>query len=142
MRKFAVALTRVFPAPRPRVYRALLDPELVARWMSPASFVVTLATVEERVGGAHRVEMLAGDGSVHVFDSRIAELVPDERVVLIFKFAPDAEETLLTLSLRDVDGGTELTLEHERITLVPPLDERSVDAGWSGALAKLQALYE
>src|ERR1700754_3871041 len=110
MTKFAVALTRVYPAPRPRVYRALLDPELVARWMSPPQFVATHATVEERVGGGHRVELLAPNGDVHVFDSRIAELVPDERVVLIFKFAPDAEETLLTLSLRDMDGGTELTL--------------------------------
>jgi uncharacterized protein YndB with AHSA1/START domain len=142
MTQFAVELTRVYPAERSRVYRALLDPELVVRWLSPPSFVATYATVNEQVGGEHRVEMLAPDGELHVFDSRIAELVPDERVVLIFRFSPEAEETLLTLSLRDVEGGTELRLHHERITLEPPLDEQSVDFGWNGALDKLHALYE
>ena len=143
MTRFAVALTRTIAAPRSRVYRALVEPELLARWMCPPSFAVSVANVDERVGGVHRVEMLGPDGERHVFDSVIRELVEDERVVLTFKFAPDAEETLLALTLRDAPGGgTELRLEHERITLAPPLDERSVDAGWNGALDKLQALYE
>jgi uncharacterized protein YndB with AHSA1/START domain len=140
--QFAVALTRTIKAPRSKIYRALLDPELLRRWMCPGSYVVTVATVEERVGGVHRIEMLAPDGERHAFDSVIEELVPDERLVLRFKFDVDAEETLLTLTLRDADGGTELRLDHQRITRRPPLDERSVDAGWSGALDKLQALYE
>jgi uncharacterized protein YndB with AHSA1/START domain len=140
--QFAVALTRTIKAPRSQVYRACLDPELLQRWMCPPSFVVTAATVEERVGGVHRVEMVAPDGERHAFDSIIEELVPDERIVLRFRFDVDAEETLLTLTLRDAGGGTELRLDHERIPRRPPLDERSVDAGWGAALDKLQALYE
>jgi uncharacterized protein YndB with AHSA1/START domain len=141
--QFAVALERVIAAPRSQVYRAWLDPALLARWMGPDDFSVAVATVDERVGGAHRVEMLDPEGGHHTFDSVIEELVPEERIVLTFKFHPEAEETLLTLTFRDAGGGgTRLRLEHERITLAPPLDERSVDAGWGQTLAKLQALYD
>ena len=143
MTQVAVALERVIAAPRAKVYRAWLDPELLARWMGPDDFTASLATVDERVGGAHRVELLDADGNHHTFESVIEELVPDERIVLTFKFHPDAEETLLTITFRDAEGGgTELRLEHERITLAPPLDDQSVDAGWSQTLAKLAALYD
>jgi uncharacterized protein YndB with AHSA1/START domain len=141
--QFAVALDRVIPAPRAKVYRAWLDPELLARWMGPDDFSVVVATVDERVGGAHHVELIDADGAPHTFTSVIEELVPDERIVLTFRFHPTAEETLLTLTFADAeDGGTQLRLEHERITFEGPLTGESVNEGWSQTLAKLQALYE
>ena len=44
--QFAVALERVIAAPRSKVYRAWLDPGLLARWMGPDDFTVTVATVD------------------------------------------------------------------------------------------------
>ena len=91
MNRFAVELSRVVRAPRSRVYRAFLEPDLVARWLAPGGgSVVATATVDERVGGVHRVEMLDEHGDAHMFDSVIQELVEDERIVLIFKFGLDA----------------------------------------------------
>jgi uncharacterized protein YndB with AHSA1/START domain len=141
--EFAVALDRVIAAPRSKVYRAWLDPEVLARWMGPDDFSVVVATVDERVGGEHFVEMIDSGGDHHTFTSVIEELVPDERIVLTFRFHHTAEETLLTIKFRDAEGGgTQLRLEHERITYEGPLDDRSVNTGWSQTLAKLQALYE
>jgi uncharacterized protein YndB with AHSA1/START domain len=141
--EFAVALDRVIAAPRSKVYRAWLDPEILARWMGPDDFSVVVATVDERIGGTHHVELLDADGETHTFTSVIEELVPDERIVLTWRFHWTAEETLLTLTFRDAEGGgTLLRLEHERITLQAPLDDQSVNSGWSQTLAKLQALYE
>ena len=143
MNEFAVAIQRVMKAPRARVYRAWLDPELLARWMGPDDFSVLVATIDERVGGRHSVEMLDTDGHHHQFESVIDELVPDERIVLTFRFHPDADETLLTLTFADAPGGgTVLRLEHERITLAPPLDGQSEETGWGQTLAKLQALFD
>ena len=142
MRPFAVQVSRVMRAPRPRVYRAFLDPELVARWWAPMDSVVSTATVDERVGGVHRIEMLTEDGEPHMFDAVIQELVPDERIVLIFKFAPDADETLFTVTLRDVPGGTEIALDHKNITADGPLNEQSVDAGWNSVLDKLEGVAD
>jgi uncharacterized protein YndB with AHSA1/START domain len=141
--RFAVALERVIRAPRPKVYRAFLDPAVLEQWMGPDGSSVSVATVDERAGGGHRVEMIGSDGVHFTFDSTILELVPDERIVMTFRFAPGAEETLLTVTFRDAEGGgTDLRLEHERITLTPPLDDQSVDTGWSQALAKLAAYFD
>lgn len=123
------------------MHRAFLEPDLVARWLAPEESVVSAATVDERVGGVHRVEMLDEHGEPHMFDSVIQELVEDERIVLIFKFHPDAEETLLTVTLRDAPGGgTEVVLHHERVPLEGPLNEQSVDAGWNSVLDKLEGV--
>jgi uncharacterized protein YndB with AHSA1/START domain len=141
--QFAVALERVIDAPRSKVYRAWLDPAVLARWFGPDDFTVTIATVDERVGGAHDVEMLDADGGHHHFVSVIEELVPDERIVITFKFDPEANETKLTLTFADADGGgTALRLDHERITVEGPIDSESVNVGWGQTLAKLQALME
>jgi uncharacterized protein YndB with AHSA1/START domain len=141
--QFAVALERVIAAPRSKLYRSWLDPALLARWFGPDDFSVTVASVDERVGGVHRVEMLDLDGGHHTFDSVIEELVPDERIVFTFKFDPEAEETKLTLTFRDADGGgTLLRLDHERITTEGSLDTQSVNVGWGQTLSKLQAFCE
>ncbi|HSB85917.1 MAG TPA: SRPBCC domain-containing protein [Ilumatobacteraceae bacterium] len=141
--QFAVALDRVIAAPRSKVYRAWLDPALLARWMGPDDFSVTVATVDERVGGVHQVEMLDSEGRQYTFVSVIEELVPDERIVFKFKFDPEAQETKLTITLGDAEGGgTALRLEHERITMEGTLDTQSVNVGWGQTLAKLQALCE
>jgi uncharacterized protein YndB with AHSA1/START domain len=139
--QFAVALDRVFAAPRSKVYRAWLDPELLAGWMGPEGSAVVIAEVDERVGGRHFVEMIGADGEHFTFTSVIEELVPDERIVLTFKFHHTASETLLTLSFSDAeDGGTRLRLEHERLTHEGQLTDQNVNEGWSQTLAKLQAL--
>jgi len=141
--QFAVALERVIAAPRSKIYRAWLDPSLIARWFGPDDFTVTVATVDERVGGKHDVEMLGPDGGHTHFVSVIEELVPDERIVFTFKFDPSAEETRLTITLADADGGgTALRLDHERITAEGTLNGESVNIGWGQTLAKLQAFCE
>jgi uncharacterized protein YndB with AHSA1/START domain len=143
MTQFAVALERVIAAPRSKLYRAWLDPAMLARWFGPDDFTVVLATVDERVGGEHHVEMLGPDG-VHVhFVSVIEELVVDERIVFTFRFDPDAEESTLTLEFSDAeDGGTLVRLDHQRITVEGGANPQSVDIGWSRVLAKLQRFGE
>jgi uncharacterized protein YndB with AHSA1/START domain len=141
--QFAVTVERLIAAPRPKLYRAWLDPSMLARWMGPDGFSVVLATVDERIGGAHQIEMLDADGAHHTFVSVIEELVPDERIVFAFRFAPQAPATRLTVTFADADGGgTMLRLDHEDITVDDGLDTRSVDVGWSQALTKLQRFVE
>jgi uncharacterized protein YndB with AHSA1/START domain len=141
--QFAVALERVIAAPRSKLYRAWLDPAMLARWFGPDDFSVTVASVDERVGGVHQVEMLDPDGGHHIFDSVIEELVPDERIVFTFRFDPEAEETKLTLTFSDADrGGTLLRLDHERITTGGSIDTQSVNVGWGQTLSKLQVFCE
>ena len=62
MNRFAVTVQHVIRAPRAPVYQAFLEPELVAQWLAPSGSVVSTATVDEQVGGVHRVDMIDEHG--------------------------------------------------------------------------------
>jgi uncharacterized protein YndB with AHSA1/START domain len=63
--------------------------------------------------------------------------------VFTFRFDPSAEDTRLTITLNDAEGGgTALRLHHERITVEGDLNTTSVNVGWGQTLAKLQAFIE
>ena len=87
----AVHVRRTIAAPPERVYRAWLDPELMAKWFAPAGFTVRKAEVDERVGGRLSIWHADGEGNdVGGSESEIVELVPGERIVLDWQFVgPD-----------------------------------------------------
>jgi uncharacterized protein YndB with AHSA1/START domain len=146
----AVRLQRTIPAPPDRVYRAWLDPDLLARWMAPGALDVTRAEVDERVGGHFRIWHASADGDVGGFEAELLELVPGERIVFRWGFVgPDrlagpTYDSLLTITLREApDGGTALTLVHERLdelaAALPDVAD-NVGRGWELALDKLEQL--
>lgn len=59
----AVHLRRTIAAPPDRVYRAWLDPALIARWFAPTGLTVRRAEVDERVGGRVRIWHADGAGN-------------------------------------------------------------------------------
>ena len=119
----AVRLERTIPASPARVYRAWLDPELLARWMAPGTFAVIRAEVDERVGGHFRIWHADPSGiAIGGFECELAELVPGQRIVFRWGFVgPERRggpvfDSRLTVSLREAPGGgTVLTLVHERL---------------------------
>jgi uncharacterized protein YndB with AHSA1/START domain len=146
----AVRLQRTIAAPRDRVYRAWLDPDLLARWMAPGALDVTRAEVDERVGGHFRIWHAGPEGDVGGFEAELLELVPGERIVFRWGFVgPDrlagpTYDSLLTITLREApDGATELTLVHERLdelaAALPDVAD-NVGRGWELALDKLEQL--
>jgi uncharacterized protein YndB with AHSA1/START domain len=146
----AIRLQRTIPAPPERVYRAWLDPELMVRWMSPGDNRATRAEVDEHVGGHHRVWQTASGGNgyeVGGFENEFLELVPDERIVLKWRFVgPEREvdpalDSRLTITLRPAPGdATELTLVHERLdglAAAMPEVAANVETGWQLVLDQL-----
>jgi uncharacterized protein YndB with AHSA1/START domain len=143
-----VRLHRTFAAPPERVFRAWLDPDVLMRWMAPGSMQLTRAEVDARVGGRFRVWHSDADGAaVGGFDAEVLALVPNERIVFLWRFVgPDrvaepAHDSRLTVTFAAApEGGTELTLVHERLeelTRDRPEIGRNVEAGWSSALERL-----
>ena len=49
-----IRLHRVFPAKPEKIYRAFLEPDAVASWLSPYGFVCTVHELEAKVGGKHQ----------------------------------------------------------------------------------------
>jgi uncharacterized protein YndB with AHSA1/START domain len=146
----AVRLQRNIPAPPEQVYRAWLEPDLLRRWLAPASLEVTRAEVDERVGGRYRIWQANAAGEVGGgFECEILELVPAERLVFRWGFVgPDrsagpAYDSLLTVTLEGAAGGaTTLTLVHEQLDALHaamPQVAENVSVGWEMALEKLAA---
>jgi uncharacterized protein YndB with AHSA1/START domain len=145
-----VHVRRAIAAPPERVYRAWLDPQLIARWLAPPSFTVRKAEVDERVGGRLRIWHADGDGNdVGGAESVIVELVPGERIVLEWQFVgPDritdpATATRLTVTFTPTPDGTQLDLTHDRLDGLRdeyPRIAEQVGPGWESALDTLVAL--
>ena len=130
-------LTRVFAAPRERVFRAWTDPEALKRWSGPGDLVAPLAEVDLRVGGRYRIHMRAPDGTVHKVTGLYQVVEQPGRLVYTWFWEtwPEIGETLVTVEFRDRGNETEVALTHERF----PNDEvrDSHEKGWTGALEKL-----
>ncbi|MGY1680050.1 SRPBCC family protein [Geodermatophilus sp. SYSU D01176] len=146
-------VSRHLAAPRAAVYRALLDPEAVARWKVPAGMTCRVHEFDAREGGALRVSLTydepgaQGKTTAHTdtYRGRFVRLVPDELVVEVDVFeTPDPTlqgEMTSTITLAHADdGGTELTAVHDGVPdAVAPADN---ELGWRMALDRLATLVE
>jgi uncharacterized protein YndB with AHSA1/START domain len=146
----AVHVRRTIAATPDRVYRAWLDPPLMARWFAPAGFTVRQAEVDERVGGRVRIWHADGAGNdVGGAEAEIVELVPGARIVLHWQFVgPDratdpALATRLTVTFTATPDGTQLDLTHDRLDGLRDRDPHvaeQVGPGWASALDALVAI--
>jgi uncharacterized protein YndB with AHSA1/START domain len=139
-------------APRGAVYRAILDPAAVARWMVPEGMTSVVHEWDVREGGALRVSLTyeapegVGKSAAHTdtYHGRFLRLRPDEQVVQTMQFETDDPamrgEMVVTFTLRDAPGGTEVAGLHEGVPSgVRPEDN---ELGWRMSLGKLAALVE
>lgn len=146
-----VVITRLFDAPRERLWKAWTDPAHIMRWWGPEHFTSPACQVDLRVGGKYLFCMRAPDGQDFWSTGVYRELVEPERIVYTDSFAdaqgnvvpaahygmpgawPDA--LLVTVTLEDIGGKTRLTLLQEGI----PAGEMSemTAAGWNQSLDKL-----
>lgn len=147
---FMLTQTRAIRAPRSRVYEAWTDPAIMMQWFGPAGRRCPGATLDVRVGGAYRIEVVscspppgAADGQTHMAAAigHYTQVVPNE--LLQFTWSTDwspGEESLVTVSLRDVAGGTEINILHENFNQEASRDGHN--QGWVGCLDKLANLLE
>jgi uncharacterized protein YndB with AHSA1/START domain len=80
-----VRITREFDAPPEKVYRAHVDPDLVARWNGPRDLEMTIDTWDARTGGEYRYVHRRGDEE-YGFRGTFHELRPGELIVQTFTF--------------------------------------------------------
>lgn len=136
--KPSLTLVRRFKAAPEKVWRALTQPEALKQWMAPSDeFKVPHAEVDLKVGGRYNIVMQSPDGESHDVRGAYREIVPDRKLVYTWAWKSTPErESLVTIELRAVDGGTELTLRHEQF-----FDEEARDKhqhGWNGCIARLE----
>jgi uncharacterized protein YndB with AHSA1/START domain len=110
-----ISVTRVFDAPRERVWKEWTEPERFADWFGGTTSEVPLSTVSMvvRPGGSWRLTMYAEPGRrVMHWKGKFLEVVEPERLVFTISDRPDDRYELVTVVLTDVgDGRTEMHFE-------------------------------
>ena len=143
---------RYLHATRARVYRALLDPAEIAKWMVPDGMKSEVHTFEPHEGGTFRISLTydppTGTGKTSAdtdtYKGRFVELMPDVMVVERVEFETTNPELTgmftVTYSLADTDGGTDLYVTYEG--LPRGISVKDNEVGTRQALDRLAALVE
>ena len=128
------SLTRVFDAPRDRVWKEWTEPQAFADWFGAPTSEVPLSTVsmDVRPGGALRLTMFAGPGRREIhWKGEYLEVEEPERLVFTISDRPGDEYELVTVVLTDLgDGRTEMLFE-QRGHMAPDQYDRT-EKGWGG----------
>ncbi|MEK6278138.1 MAG: SRPBCC domain-containing protein [Actinomycetota bacterium] len=134
-------MTRVLPAPRPRVFRAITEPDELAKWWGPEGFTAPSIDLDLRVGGSYRIAMQPPEGDLFHLSGEFREVDPPARLAYTFRWEdpdPDDQETVVTLSLEDRGESTGLALDQG-----PFLTEGRLalhTEGWTDGLDRLEQL--
>jgi uncharacterized protein YndB with AHSA1/START domain len=138
-----VKLHRVLAAPPERVYRAMLDPDAICKWMPPHGFTCKVFELDATVGGRYRMHFTnLGNGQSHAFGGMYLELVPNERIVNtdVFEDTNLPGEMRTTITFNAVSAGTDMHIVQEGIPAMIPLEGCYV--GWQQSLQLLALLVE
>ena len=138
-----VLITRIFDAPREKVFRAWTDPDEVAAWYGPEHVDTPRdrVRIDPRVGGRWELTMVRRDGAGEfAIGYDILELVEPELIVLRSDPMPEVgmhEPTVVRVQFHDHGAKTRMTLSDAPY---PPEARGHAEAGYSAAFDKLDAL--
>ena len=138
-----VNLHRVLAAKPEKVYRAFLDPDAMAKWLPPNGFTCRVHHMQAKVGGTYKMSFTNFTTEKTVsFGGEYRELVENERLRYTDNFDdPNLPgEIQVTVILKKVSLGTEMTIVQEGLPAVIPLEACYV--GWQQSLNNLAKLVE
>ena len=136
-------LHRVLTAKPEKVYRAFLDPDAMARWLPPNGFTAKMHHMDAKVGGTFKMSFTNfTTGTIISFGGEYLELMPNERIRYTDRFDdPNLPGVMtVTVTLKKVSVGTELTVVQEGVPDVIPLE--ACYLGWQESLQNLARLVE
>jgi uncharacterized protein YndB with AHSA1/START domain len=137
--ELVLRLERSLPAPRAAVYRALTDPEELAKWWGPRGFTAPSVQFDPQVGGGYRIAMQPPDGALFHLSGEFREVQRPARLAYTFRWDPphpDDRETVVTLSLEHRGKETDVRLTQGEFAT----EERYAlhEAGWTESFERLE----
>jgi uncharacterized protein YndB with AHSA1/START domain len=141
--KNTVRLHRVVAAKPDKVYRAFLDADAMNKWLPPNGFTGKVHQLDAKVGGKYKMSFTNfTTGISHSFGGEYLELVPNERLRYTDNFDdPNLPgEIRVTVTLKEVSVGTDLSIQQEDLPDVIPLE--ACYLGWQESLRNLARLVE
>ncbi|MDA1192022.1 MAG: SRPBCC domain-containing protein, partial [Candidatus Poribacteria bacterium] len=136
----ALEIKRTLNASPDKVFSAWTDPKQIPLWFAPhPSMSVPSAVVDLKVGGAYRVVFKDPEGDEYVAVGEDREINRPSKLVFTWGWEEadegDSIDTLVTIQLRENNGGTDLILTHENFVSAESRDKH--EHGWVGCLEGL-----
>ena len=138
-----VHLHRVLTAKPEKIYRAFLDRDAMAKWLPPNGYTCRVHHMDVKVGGTYRMSFTNFTTQKSMsFGGEYRELVQNERLRYTDNFDDPnlSGEIQVTVTLKTVSLGTEITIVQEGLPTVIPLEACYV--GWQQSLNNLAKLVE
>lgn len=136
-------IERIFDAPRDLVFRVWTRPEHLMKWWGPKNFEPIAIEQDFREGGTYRYGMRSAEGR-EVWKSGVyREIVPNERIVMTFKWDDGAfdVDNLVTVGFVAMASGRTLFRFHQ--APFKTLEGRDAHVGgWTSLLEKMAAYLE
>lgn len=138
-----IEITREFDAPRELLYRAHVDPELLAQWMGPRRLKMKVERLEIRDGGTYRFIHVDTDGTEYGFRGVFHGTPSVDGIVRTFEFegAPGHVQ-LETLAFEDLGGGRTLLRAKSVATSVEARDAEIASGMETGVNEGMEQLDE
>ena len=138
-----VHLHRVLTAKPEKIYRAFLDRDAMAKWLPPNGYTCSVHHMDAMVGGTYKMSFTNFTTQKSIsFGGEYRELVENERLRYTDNFDDPnlSGEIQVTVTLKKVSLGTEMTIVQEGLPTVIPLEACYV--GWQQSLNNLAKLVE
>jgi len=151
-------ITRVFDAPRDKVWKAWTDVERLKQWWGPKGFVVTHCKIDLRPGGIMHYCLRSPDGNDMWGRFVYREIVKPERLVWINSFSDKKggvtrhpmsldwpREMLTKVSFEELGGKTRVTVQWTPVDTSTEIERKTFDdgrdsmkQGWTGTFEQLE----
>ena len=138
-----VHLHRVLTAKPEKIYRAFLDRDAMAKWLPPNGYTCSVHHMDAKIGGTYKMSFTNFTTQKSMsFGGEYRELVENERLRYTDNFDDPnlSGEIQVTVILKKVSLGTEITIAQEGLPTVIPLEACYV--GWQQSLNNLAKLVE
>jgi uncharacterized protein YndB with AHSA1/START domain len=135
-----ITITRVFDAPRERVWKEWTEPERFADWFGGTESEVPLTSVsmDVRPGGSWQLTMLAARGEIH-WKGEYREVVEPERLVFTVSDQPGDEfYELVSVVLTDL-GEDRTEMHFQQQGRMSAEEYERAGQGWSTFFDRIDA---
>lgn len=137
-------LAKTIKTTRSRAFAAWTQPAELLKWFAPGPMKAESIDVDLRIGGIFRwvmcgPSMQTGETMNVVFSGKFLQIQDDKLLQFTWQSeANPSDNTLVTVSFADVEGGTEVAVTQERIATAEIFNRNK--GGWATMLDKLAAL--
>lgn len=125
----SISITRTFDASPENVFGAWTDPAQFGRWFGTESTAVEDVSMDVRVDGEWSARMILGDGTEIGWHGAYLEVAAPYRLVLSLSDRPGDQFERVTVDLKRVDDGTEMTFTQSGGHM-PPENYAQAEEGW------------